>query len=180
MNTLRHLAQWLGFAIVVGGLPFEPHVLKAQYPPTPFPVLEVDSAVRARLAEEWSATNRYQHERGYCVRFSTELHPATFYRGAIVVYTLTAILRSTELEHSQSSVTTVCARSADVTLLHVHPPYYCSAEDNGASCSWWDTLAHQCFPSMGDVAVLLQSGRPFDLIQCDQWGIAPFWRRSYL
>jgi hypothetical protein len=72
--SLRRVAQLIGFAIVIAGLPFEPHVARAQYPPSPFPVLQVDSAVRARLVEEWEPANRYQHERGYCVRYTTEYH----------------------------------------------------------------------------------------------------------
>jgi hypothetical protein len=53
-----------------------------------FPVMAIDTAVRNRLAEEWEPTNRYQHERGYCVQYTTEY--AFSWGGPLVVYTLKA------------------------------------------------------------------------------------------
>src|SRR4051812_40460786 len=175
--SLARIAQLIGYAIVIAGLPFEAHVARAQFPPTPFPVLQVDSAVRARLSEEWSPTNRYQHERGYCVRYTTELHPATFWRPAFIVYTLVDIIRGVESRATQHGLGGIgCPGGADVTILHVHPPVFCSEDENVASCSNWDPLAHQCFPSDTDVGSLLRSNRPFDLVQCGQWAIVPYWR----
>lgn len=142
---------------------------------SPFPVLAVDSAVRARLIEEWAPTNRYQHERGYCVRYSTQVltRPARTY----VVYTLVAIVRAEETKGRQSSIGQVgCDDGPDITMLHIHPPFYCDRAEDGSSCSTWDPFAHQCFPSDTDYATLLESKRPFDLIQCDQWAITPYWR----
>lgn len=102
--SLRRLAELIGFAIIVVGLPFESHVARAQYPPSPFPVLQVDSAVRARLAEEWEPSNRYQHERGYCVRFVSDTIPASFWQPTVVVYTLVAIVRANEIRTTQNSI----------------------------------------------------------------------------
>jgi hypothetical protein len=177
--SLQRIAQLIGFAIVIAGLPFEPHVARAQFPSAPFPVLQIDSVVRARLIEEWQPDNRYQHERGYCVRYVTEQLPATFWRGAIVVYTLVEIVRGVEGATTESSIRSIgCPDLPDVTYLHVHPPYFCSEHENAGSCSKWDQLAHQCFPSPTDVGSLQRSKRPFDLVQCDQWAVVPYWRPS--
>src|ERR1700730_8342370 len=125
--SLQRIAQLIGFAIVIAGLPFDPHVARAQFPPAPFPVLEVDSAVRARLAEEWEPGNRYQHERAYCVRFVADTLPASFFQPAVVVYTLVGIARAGELHTTQGSIGGIeCPPRSDVTLLHTHPPAFCS------------------------------------------------------
>lgn len=176
--SLQRIAQLIGFAIVIAGLPFDPHIAKAQFPPAPFPVLEVDSAVRARLAEEWEPTNRYQHERGYCVRYTTEYHAASWFHPPIVIYTLVEIIRGDESHTTQSGIGGIgCpAGNNDITFLHVHPPFFCTVPEKGETCSSSDPLAHQCFPSDTDVATLLRSRRPFDLVQCDQWAIVPYWR----
>jgi hypothetical protein len=177
--SLQRLAQLIGFTIVIAGLPFESHIARAQYPPKPFPVLQVDSVVRARLAEEWEPGNRYQHERGYCVRYVADTIPATWFQPSVVVYTLVGIIRANEIRTTQGSIGGIeCPPRSDITVLHIHPPYFCTRNDDGSSCSQWDVLAHQCFPSPTDARSLLQSSRPFDLIQCDQFAIVPYWHFS--
>jgi hypothetical protein len=134
--SLRGLAEVLAFIIVGAGLPFEPHIAKAQFPPVPFPVLQVDSAVRARLAEEWEPNNRFQHERGYCVRYTTEQVPASWFHPPIVVYTLVEISRGEESHTRQTGLGGIgCPNASDITLLHVHPPYFCSEDEKAAACS---------------------------------------------
>lgn len=177
--SLRRIAELIGFAIIVVGLPFESHVARAQYPPAPFPVLQVDSAVRSRLAEEWEPTNRYQHERGYCVRFVSDTIPAGWFQPSVVVYTLVEIARANELRTTQNSIGGIeCPPRSDVTVLHIHPPFFCTRSEDASSCSQWDLLAHQCFASPTDMRSLLQSKRPFDLIQCGEWEIVPYWRAT--
>lgn len=148
--------------------------------PSPFPVIYVDSAVRARLSEEWSSDNRYQHERSYCVRYTATDYPPTIFRKtAFVVYELTGITRAPETLNRQSSVVSDCGKDPDVTYLHIHPPFYCTIPEKGDTCSPWDQLAHQCFPSDRDVRFLLWTNRPVAFIQCDQWAIVPYFRKFY-
>lgn len=178
--TLRGLAEALVVIIVGAGLPFEPHIAKAQFPPVPFPVLQVDSAVRARLAEEWEPTNRLQHERGYCVRYTTQQVAASWFHPPAVVYTLVEIMRGDEIHTRQSGLGGIgCPNASDITLLHVHPPFYCSEDENAAACSLWDPMARQCYPSDIDVRTLINSQRPFDLIECGQYEIVPYYRALY-
>jgi hypothetical protein len=178
--SLRGLAEVLAFIIVGAGLPFEPHIAKAQFPPVPFPVLQVDSAVRARLAEEWEPNNRFQHERGYCVRYTTEQVPASWFHPPIVVYTLVEISRGEESHTRQTGLGGIgCPNASDITLLHVHPPYFCSEDEKAAACSKWDPMAHQCYPSDIDVRTLIRSDRPLDLIQCSETAIIPYYRAIY-
>jgi hypothetical protein len=182
MNRVSKLriAELLSFVIVAIGLPFEPDLAGAQFPPVPFPVLQVDSAVRARLAEEWEPNNRYQHERGYCVRFTTEQFPASWFHPPTVVYTLTDIIRGDEIHTTQNGLGGIgCPNASDITLLHVHPPFYCSEDDKGSACSNWDPMSHQCYPSDTDARTLLNSKRPFDLVQCGPLEIIPYYRLLY-
>jgi hypothetical protein len=178
--SFRGLAEVLAFIIVGAGLPFEPHIAKAQFPPVPFPVLEVDSVVRARLAEEWEPTNRFQHERGYCVRYTTEQVPASWFHPPMVVYTLVEIVRGDESHTHQSGLGGIgCPNASDITLLHVHPPFFCSEDEKASACSLWDPMAHQCYPSDIDVRTLINGQRPFDLIQCGQYELVPYYRALY-
>lgn len=144
-----------------------------------FPVLVVDTAVRNRLAEEWEPTNRYQHERGYCVQFTTEY--AFSWGGPLVVYTLTAVSRAVEEKTTASSIAKMnCPNTATPwVFLHVHPPTQCRTYDE-ASCELGGALANQCYPSSTDMRTLNRSDKPFSLIQCDEHAIAPYWRTAPL
>jgi len=176
---IRKAAEIVGLTIVALGLPFNSHVARAQYPPNPYPVLLVDSAVRARLVEEWEPKNRYQHERGYCVRFTTDHYAAGWFTPATVVYTLVEVLRAGEVGASPTGLRGLqCPDRSDITLLHTHPPLFCEEEDGGPNCTINIQYSYQCFPSPTDAMTLQRSSMPFALIQCDEHAIVPYWRKT--
>jgi hypothetical protein len=90
-----------------------------------FPVMVVDTAVRNRLAEEWEPTNRYQHERGYCVQYTTEY--AFSWGGPLVVYTLKSVTRAAEESTTASSIRKMSCPTTESpwVFLHTHPPTQC-------------------------------------------------------
>jgi hypothetical protein len=63
-------------------------------------------------------------------------------------------MRANEIRTTQGSIGGIeCPPRSDITVLHIHPPYFCTRSDDGSSCSQWDILAHQCFPSPTDIAI---------------------------
>jgi hypothetical protein len=142
-----------------------------------FPVMAIDTAVRNRLAEEWEPINRYQHERGYCVQYTTEY--AFSWGGPLVVYTLKSVTRAAEENTTASSIRKMtCPTTAPPwVFLHVHPPTQCRTYDE-SSCELGGALANQCYPSTTDMRTLNNSDKPFSLIQCDEHAIVPYWRTA--
>jgi hypothetical protein len=135
--------------------------------------------VRARLAEEWEPSNRFQHERGYCVRFVTDTAPASFFRPAVVAYRLVAIERAGETGSSPNGLRGIeCPDRADVVTLHTHPPIYCEEMGQSPDCTVNIDYSYQCFPSPTDAITLQRSAMPFALIQCDEHAIVPYWRKT--
>lgn len=147
-----------------------------------FPVLLVDTAVSNRLAEEWEPNNRYQHERGYCVLYTTEYHEGNIFDPPVVIYRLTKVVRADESGTSPSGIVDMTCPGEHlpfVTFLHVHPPTTCADVDEGTSCKTGGEYSNQCYPSSTDMRTLLNSSKPFELIQCDRHAIVPFWRKAH-
>lgn len=157
--------------------PPEAHDSVLVIPKGAFPVLLVDTAVRNRLAEEWEPNNRYQHERGYCARYTVTVRYT--WDGPIAVYELTSILRADESGTSPNSIARAsCPDEPQMVFLHTHPPTTCTDDDDGKSCTIGGLYGSQCDPSPTDQKSLEQSGKPFGVIQCAATGLAPFWNRK--
>jgi hypothetical protein len=129
--------------------------------PTPRFVV-IDSAVRARLAVEWDATNTMQPERGYCVAFVKARE------WGVPVYRVWAIERAKIVTSSQYRLTSECPNGSEVAFLHTHPPVTCFSRFN---CELGGVDAYECFPSEIDQAALDESTDAFGLIQCSREAI---------
>lgn len=144
-----------------------------------FPVLLVDTAVKNRLAEEWEPNNRYQNERGYCVRFTAQVQ-YSFWNPPVVIYRITSIERAEEEGASPIGIKKVTCQSngPNVAFLHTHPASSCASDGESTTCTPGGEWGNQCFPSPTDMRSLELSDKPFGVIQCDRMGLAPFWNRK--
>lgn len=140
-----------------------------------FPVIMVDTSVRNRLAEEWEPTNRYQHERGYCVTYSEDY--VFTWTGPVIVYTLRSVTRAREENTTPNSIGRMACPTTPVpwVFLHVHPPTQCLTGDE-RDCEVGGPYAYQCFPSNTDMRTLNRSAMPFAVVQCDRSALVPYWR----
>lgn len=128
----------------------------------------IDSAVRARLAEEWDDDNRYQRERAYCLMVTVEA-------GVIFdTWRVHSITRAPEPRATPNAVVPACPETTQV-VIHTHPPGWCH-DVEGNDCQFGGDRAYQCQPSPQDRAFLRASKRTLDLIQCGPHQFVPTFR----
>lgn len=127
-----------------------------------------EPAVRNRLAEEWHEDNRYQHERGYCLRVGVV-------EGQLFdTWRVHYVERAKEIASTPRSLIPICPDSTDA-ILHTHPPATC-ADDVGNDCYPGGDGGYQCQPSPNDMNFLRRSKRKFDVVQCGKNQLVPFFR----
>ena len=146
--------------------------------PAGWPLGFVAGAARDTLVATWNDTARFQPERAYCVRkdsLAADWLPR--YRAVFI----TAIARAgATAPATETSVNAVCGKQ--VPVLHTHVGY-CTPTRWGPdpfSCSMTRTEATQCDPSVNDVASLLLSGAPYNVIQCGRQQFRFYWASDYL
>lgn len=144
--------------------------------------LIVDSAIKARLAEEWTDSNRYQHEREYCLQYQKEEQAAGDGRAGITWYRLTAILRAREDGTTPGSIYRYACPLGTMATLHIHTPTTCDHTqqfNDGSACVVGGVESNECFPSDYDLLTLQKTGYAFFVIQCDRNALVPVFRNLY-
>src|SRR5690348_2381833 len=127
--------------------------------------------------QDWSE-NPYQTERGYCLAGITQ--DTTWLKAGYRAIYVTQATRAHATDSTQMTVDFVCDKGQPT--LHTHAAY-CTITPWGVdlfSCSMHRPEAEQCSPSLTDVASLLVSEAPFNVIQCGKEQFRFYWATDYL
>jgi hypothetical protein len=156
-------------ALILAVLVAVPSSARDIAPAPPPHIVTVDPIVRELLAALWDDSTTTQPERAYCIAYViTTAWGHTAYR-------VWAIAPAVTVAADPYHITADCPRGPNIALLHVHTPTTC--DTTGRRCVIGGPDAYECFASEPDDLMLLESGDPFGLIQCDRRAIIAFYRR---